>query len=85
MYLDPEHGGEALATLVKRHRLRADPNGNVEVLDTFWNFHPPRGTPPDLVPPLLVYADLMATLDPRNLEVAKRIRAEHLEDAVRRP
>lgn len=24
---------------------------------------------PDLVPPLLVYADLMATLDPRNLEV----------------
>lgn len=83
IYLDPQHGGEALATLVKRHRLRADPNGNVEVLDAFWNFHPP-GTPPDLVPPLLVYADLMATLDPRNLEVAKRIRAEHLEDAVGR-
>lgn len=82
MYLDPQHGGEALATLVKRHRLRADPNGNVEVLDTFWNFQHNAGTPPDLVPPLLVYADLMATLDPRNLEVAKRIRAEHLENAV---
>lgn len=84
IYLDPQHRGEALAALVKRHRLRADPNGNVEVLDTFWNFQPPPGTPPDLVPPLLVYADLMATLDPRNLEVAKRIRAEYLEEAVGR-
>ena len=84
MYLDPQHRREALATLVKRHRLRADPNGNVEILDTFWNFQHPPETPPDLVPPLLVYADLMATLDPRNLEVAKRIRAEYLEDAVGR-
>jgi hypothetical protein len=83
IYLDPQYGGEALATLVKRHRLRADPNGNVEVLDAFWNFQP-HGTPPELVPPFLVYADLMATLDPRNLEVAKRIRAEYLEDAVGR-
>lgn len=80
IYLDPQHDGETLATLVKRHRLRADPNGNVEILDAFWNFDMPA-TPPDLVPSLLVYADLMATLDPRNLEVAKRIRAEHLEDA----
>jgi hypothetical protein len=83
IYLDPEHGAEALATLAKRHRLRADHNGNVEVLDTFWNFDAPD-TPPDLVPPALVYADLMATLDPRNLEVAKQIRAEHLEHAVGR-
>ncbi len=83
IYLDPQRGGEALATLAKRHRLRADATGNVEILDAFWNFQPP-GTPPDLVPPLLVYADLMATLDPRNLEVAKRIRAEYLDDAVGR-
>jgi len=78
VYLDPQNGGEALATLVKRHRLRTDPHGNVEVLDAFWKLQP-QGTPPDLVPPLLVYADLMATLDPRNLEVAKRIRADYLE------
>lgn len=83
IYLDPQHGAETLATLAKRHRLRADPNGNVEILDTFWNFEAP-GAPPDLVPPVLVYADLMATLDPRNLEVAKQIRAEHLENAVGR-
>src|SRR5207247_11168992 len=78
VYLDPQNGDEALATLVKRHRLRADPHGNVEALDAFWTLQP-QGTPPDLVPPLLVYADLMATLDPRNLEVAKRIRADYLE------
>ena len=78
VYLDPQNGGNALPTLVKRHRLRADPHGNVEVLDAFWKLQP-QGTPPDLVPPLLVYADLMATLDPRNLEVAKRIRADYLE------
>jgi hypothetical protein len=36
------------------------------------------------VPPLLVYADLMATLDPRNLEIAKRIREQYIEHALRR-
>jgi hypothetical protein len=83
VYLDPQNGREAIATLVKRHRLRADPHGNVEVLDAFWKFQAQR-TPPDLVPPLLIYADLMATLDPRNLEVAKRIRADYLEHGLGR-
>ena len=83
IYLQPEKAREALAALVKQHRLRADPRGNVEVLDTFWNL-PPGENQPDLVPPLLVYADLMATLDPRNLEVAKRIREHYLDDALRR-
>jgi len=68
---------------VKEHRLRADPDGEVEILDTFWNF-PAETRQPDIVPPLLVYADLLATLDPRNLEIAKRIREEHIDNAVRR-
>ena len=46
--LGPQQGDEALTTLVKRYRLRADPNGNVEVLDTFWNF-PGDAKQPDLV------------------------------------
>ena len=83
IYLDPANAREALATLVKHHHLRADPRGNVEILDAFWKF-PPEGTQPDLVPPLLVYADLMATLDPRNLEVAKRIRAQYIDRAIHR-
>ncbi|HEY8369681.1 MAG TPA: type IV toxin-antitoxin system AbiEi family antitoxin, partial [Thermodesulfobacteriota bacterium] len=83
IYLDPRRRREALAALVRRHRLHADPQGDLEVLDAFWNFQP-EGTPPDLVPPILVYADLLATLDPRNLEVAKRLRSEHIDDAFRR-
>ncbi len=84
IYVDPTQAREHIATLVKEHRLRADPQGDVEVLDRFWNLPPLDRTRADLVPPLLTYADLMATLDPRNMEVAKRIRAEQLDLAVRR-
>jgi hypothetical protein len=82
IYIDPAKGREGVATLVREHRLRADPDGEVEILDTFWNFPADPGQP-ELVPPLLVYADLLATLDPRNLEIAKRIREEHVDHAVR--
>ena len=68
---------------MQAHRLRADPQGQVETLEAFWKL-PGADTAPDLVPPLLVYADLMATLDPRNLEVAKQIRAQYVEHALRR-
>jgi hypothetical protein len=83
LYLELATAREALATLVREHRLRTDPQGNVEILDAFWTL-PAQDAPPDVVPPLLVYADLMATLDPRNLEVARRIREQHLEHALRR-
>lgn len=83
IYIDPATGREGVARLVKEHRLRADPEGELEILDTFWNF-PAGPTQPELVPPLLIYADLVATLDPRNLEIAKRIREEHIEHALRR-
>ena len=83
IYIDPATRREGVAKLVGEHRLRADPEGEVEILDMFWNF-PVDPKQPDLVPPLLVYADLLATLDPRNLEIAKQIREEHIEYAFRR-
>jgi hypothetical protein len=83
IYIDPGTRREELARLVREHHLRADPTGEIEILDMFWNF-PPGVTRPNLVPPLLVYADLVATLDPRNLEIAARIREKHIEDAFRR-
>ena len=83
IYLKPARARDTLDRLVQEHRLRADPQGNVEILDAFWAL-PEEGTPGDLVPPLLVYADLMATLDPRNLEIAKRIREQYIEHALRR-
>ena len=64
-----------------KHRLRADPTGNIEILDVFWNL-PNNPDYPDVVPPILAYADLVATIDPRNLEAAKLLREEHIEHAL---
>ena len=78
IYLDPGRQRETLGTLVAKNKLQADPEGEVEFLERFWNFEIP-GKRPDLVPPVLVYADLLATLEPRNLEVAKLIRERYLD------
>jgi hypothetical protein len=82
IYLEQKEAPENLKRLVGTHRLRADPEGNIEILDTFWKL-PPNPQRPDVVPPILAYADLAATLDPRNQEVAKLIRDQHIENALR--
>jgi hypothetical protein len=75
----------ALKDIVKKFRLRADPQGHIEVVEMFWN--------PDhftdwfpTVPPHLVYADLMATHDSRNIAAARQIAPgiiQHVHDATR--
>jgi hypothetical protein len=64
------------------HRLRTDPGGNVEMLEAFWNTKC-DWTDPEVVHPLLVYADLLATGNARNLETARRIYDEQLAGLVR--
>lgn len=57
-------------------RLRPDPAGDVEVLQAFWPEGQSRGWPEgtaQLVHPLLIYADLLASGDSRNLEIARTI------------
>ena len=66
--------------LVAALRLRARPAGNVEVLETFWNFEPDPGYR-DLVPPVLTYADLLASSDSRNVEAANLIYERYIEPA----
>ncbi|MBI9083871.1 MAG: hypothetical protein JEZ11_09760 [Desulfobacterales bacterium] len=73
---------EPLGKLVLKHRLRKDPNGNLEVLHKFWNFDFDWKFP-HLAPPLLIYADLMATGDTRNIETARMVYAQHLTGFVR--
>lgn len=54
------------------HALRKDPRGTVEVLRIFWHrdlFPDAR----DVVPPLLIYADLAGSRDERNIETARMI------------
>jgi len=85
-YLKPEFVTVYIRDLPGRflaaHQLRTDPKGNVEVLEAFWN---PAcdGMGAEVVPPLLVYADLLATGDPRNIEVAKQIYDDQLAGLVR--
>jgi hypothetical protein len=66
---------------IAEHKLRADVKGDVEILDVFWNL--PLPTPGDLVPPILTYADLIATNDGRNLEAARMIYEQYIEPALR--
>ena len=81
-YLRPEHltiyVKEPAAELQMKMQMRKDPNGNVELLKTFWG-EGCEHQDQDVTPPLLVYADLLATADPRNIETAKLIYEQHLD------
>lgn len=57
---------------VVAHRLRRDEAGDVVVRDRFWNWEPSGAQ--RTTPSPLVYADLIATGDPRCLEAATRLR-----------
>lgn len=77
IYLHKEQGRKNLTRLVAEHKLRADRHGDIEILDAFWDFADEQPMP-ETVPPLLVYADLIATLDPRNLKAAQLIHEQYL-------
>lgn len=68
--------------LILENRLRPDVNGEIEILDVFWTRDEAKQRN-EIVPPLLVYADLMATTDPRNIETAKLIRDHDLANSHR--
>lgn len=54
------------------NRFRKDPNGNIEVYRAFWGAdEDDRIKFNDIVDPIIVYADLLAAGDPRNLETAR--------------
>jgi hypothetical protein len=85
-HLRPEivtiYGDTHLATLARTVQALKDDHGKLEVLHKFWNFETPgldRKFP--VVPPLLIYADLVATADARNLETAHIIRERFLAQA----
>jgi hypothetical protein len=77
-------GRDHLAKLVAGGRMRAAANGNVEILERFWKFaadvaNGAKKELPDVVPPILAYADLLATRDSRNAEAARIIYARTIE------
>ena len=70
------------AAVLIPNRLKKDPQGDVELVARFWQ---PETIPPhgDMVHPLLVYADLLATGNQRNIETARMIYDRHLVQLVR--
>lgn len=68
---------ETPSRLLLKHRLKADVQGRVVVRRRFWQFD--SGLPrPDVVPPLLIYADLMIEGDARSTAAARVIRDAYL-------
>lgn len=75
-HLRPElktiYASTTLPEIQAKFALRKDPNGDVEILKKFWAFKE-ESAKNGIAPPLLVYADLMASGDDRNIETAEII------------
>ena len=74
IYMHKEGGNKLLA----ENRLHKHPKGNIQIYRTFWKEDADNML--DCVDPVIVYADLLATGDPRNLETAKIIYNEKLDE-----
>jgi len=79
LYVEPTGMSSLITMLVKKMRLRPDPDGPIEILEKFWS--PLIDVERGLAPPLLVYSDLLALLDPRAAETADMIRESVIESA----
>jgi hypothetical protein len=73
-YLKPQnvtvYTNKPVGEFLLKYMIRKDPQGDIEILRIFWNFEidwPHK----NLVPPLLTYADLLATGEARNIETAR--------------
>jgi len=84
VYVDMD-APHVLKDIVKSFRLRADPQGRIEIVDMFWNpAHFADSFP--TVPLHLIYADLMASHDSRNITVARQLAPkiiQHVHDTTR--
>ena len=87
-YLQPEiitiyTKAEYLNLLLLECKLRKDPAGEVEILDQFWDYDANLEYR-DLVYPILIYADLIATGNQRNIETAKMIYEDYIIRLIRK-
>lgn len=77
VYIDMDDP-HTLRDMVRQFRLRADPEGRIEVVGMFWNSNYFADWFPT-VPPHLIYADLVATQDSRNIAAAQQIASKVVE------
>ena len=84
-YLKPQkitlYTDKPVGKFLLKNKLKQDPYGNIEILRLFWNFEI-EWTQKNLVPPLLIYTDLLATGDARNIETARIIYEKELDKFI---
>jgi hypothetical protein len=82
-YLVPEkfilYTNAALPQVMKTLKLLPDEQGDIQILEVFWNVDVFNIARPNIVPPLIAYADLTNDPDSRNRETAERIKRQYLE------
>ncbi len=85
-YLKPEdhtiYINDNKGKIILQLRLKNDPKGNVELLKRFWNFND-TNKKKNIVNPILVYADLLASGNNRNIETAKIIYEQEIIQYIR--
>ena len=86
-FLKPEiitiYGNEEINKFLLKNHLIKYPQGKVEIFRRFWNFDYPWNYV-ELAPPLLIYADLIATADDRNIETARIIYDEYIDRFIKK-
>lgn len=85
-YLKPQiitvYAKQPIGRFLLKNKLKNDVKGDIEILKIFWEFEQDRQQN-ELVPPLLVYTDLLATGDTRNIETARIIYEKELSKYFR--
>jgi hypothetical protein len=84
-YLKPQvktiYAPTKMAALQVKFGLKPDDRGDTEILKKFWAFND-KSPYPDTAPALLVYADLVASGDDRNIETARIIYDRYLDRSL---
>ena len=79
IYVEPGNMENLVKHLAKQCRIEPDQYGEIEILAKFWGWD--ADPLQEIVPPLLVYADLLAIMDPRTEETAKMIKERFVDTA----
>lgn len=84
-YLNPEiitiYARKPLNNLMIQFQLRQRPNGEIELREPFW-IHTDEWDIRDIVHPILIYADLLATGNIRNIETARILYDEYIDKLI---
>lgn len=77
VYVEPGQIDEAMKLVVAKYRLKPSPAGNVVIMRKFWSAPNPYDSN-GVVPPPMIFAELMTTANTRAVERAAAIRAHWL-------